>query len=356
MSLTSYQAAPPCNKGRAISGYVARPVNGFFFTRETGLPFAWAGPAAKAPHFRYPMQTKVSIKRIRFGGQAAVELKTPLLRLVVLTAKGPRIAFWGRPGGDNLLLWGPGKYQRKSWELMGGHRLWITRPGADEAEETYSPDNQPCTVEIGRKGFTVTATTDPVLLTQRGFTVTALAPDRLQLDHFVINHANMLWSGGLWAITSTVPLGGAQYIVPLGDGSRWDYATVVAVRTWGDDQGAKTFHDPRFDFTADAFRLDPVSGLENKRMIKADAGVIGMHVPAQGLLFAKHAAYCPDASYPLGTNTALYVGAQSFMVEMETMGPVATVKPGARLAHTETWVLRTAKAEPTATQLRGLFA
>ena len=80
------------------------------------------------------MKTKVSVKRIKFGGQAAVELKTAAVRLVVLVAKGPRIAFWGRPDGGNLMLWGPGKYFRGPWELMGGHRLWVSRPGADEAE------------------------------------------------------------------------------------------------------------------------------------------------------------------------------------------------------------------------------
>jgi len=301
------------------------------------------------------MKSKPTLKRIKFGGLAAVELQTAELRLVVVTAKGPRIAFFGRPGGENLLLWGPGKYKRKDWELFGGHRLWITRPGADEAEETYSPDNQPCDVSLDTRSFTVTAAMDPVHLTRRGFTVTALAPDRLQLDHFLVNDGNMLWSGGLWSITSTVPVGGAQYVVPLGDGSRWDYATVVAVRTWGDDQGAKTFLDPRFAFTADTFTLDPVSGLENKRMIKADAGVIGMHSPGLGLLFAKHTAYDPAGNYPLGTNTALYVGPKSFMVEMEMMGPMVTVKPRHTLRHAETWVLNGATKAPTAATLRGLF-
>lgn len=301
------------------------------------------------------MKSSPRIKRIKFGGLAAVELTTAALRFVVVTAKGPRIAFFGRPGGDNLMLWGPGKYKRKSWELFGGHRLWITRPGADEPEETYSPDNEACAVELGAKSFTVTAAMDPVHLTRRGFTVTALAADRLRLDHFVTNEGNMLWSGGAWSITSTVPVGGAQYIVPLGDGSRWDYATVVAVRTWGDSQGAKTFQDDRFAFTADSFRLDPVPGLENKRMIKADPGVIGMHSPGLGLLFAKHTAYDPAGNYPLGTNTALYVGPKSFMVEMEMMGPMGTVKPRHTVRHAETWVLRDAKQAPTTSQLVGLF-
>ncbi len=95
-----------------------------------------------------------------------------------MIAQGPRIAFFGRPGGENLLLWGPGKYKRKDWELMGGHRLWITRPGADEAEETYSPDNQSSDVSLDTTSFTVTAAMDPGHLTRRGFTITAVAPEQ----------------------------------------------------------------------------------------------------------------------------------------------------------------------------------
>src|SRR6478609_7430113 len=301
------------------------------------------------------MKTPASIKRIKFGGQAAVELKTAAVRLVVLVAKGPRVAFWGRPGGSNLMLWSPGKYFSGPWELMGGHRLWVSRPGADEAEETYAADNQPCTVELGKNGFTVTAAIDPVLLTQRGFTVTALAADRLQVDHFVINHSAMLWSGGLWSITCTLPGAATRYLVPLGDGSTWDYTTVIAIRTWGHDQGAKTFNDPRFEMTDDAFHLNPVSGLENKRMLKADPGILAMHEREQQLFFAVRAAYQPDANYPLGTNLALYVGPKSFMVEMETMGPFVTLKPRQTLKHAETWVLREAKSAPTAKALKALF-
>ena len=65
------------------------------------------------------MKFKPTLKRIKFGGLAAMELRTSELRLVAVIAKGPRIAFWGRPGGDNLLMWAPGKYRRGRWELGG---------------------------------------------------------------------------------------------------------------------------------------------------------------------------------------------------------------------------------------------
>jgi hypothetical protein len=97
------------------------------------------------------------------------------------------------------------------------------------------------------------------------------------------------------------------------------------------------------------------SGRENKRMLKADAGIIAWHDPVRKLLFAKHAAYDPAGHYPLGTNLAVYIGPKNFMVEMETMGAFATLKPGQVLKHRETWLLAAAKSAPTAKALRGLF-
>jgi hypothetical protein len=209
-------------------------------------------------------------------------------------------------------------------------------------------------LDLHADGFTLTAAVDPVHRTRRGFRVTVLAPDRVALDHFVRNESDMLWSGGLWALTCTVPAKGASYTVPLGDGSAWDYATVVTFRIWGGGHGGKGFDDPQFGFTDDAMVLAP-SGRENKRMLKADAGIMALHDPARRLLFAIQSAYQPDASYPLGTNLALYVGPKNFMVEMETMGPAVALKPGQSLGLRETWVLAPAKTAPAAKALRALF-
>lgn len=300
------------------------------------------------------MSNRTSIRRIKFGGLAAMEIRTAELRLVVITAKGPRIAVLTRLDGPNLLLWAPGKYRRGQWDLMGGHRLWVARPGADEAEETYSPDNQPCTVETFAKGFTVTAAIDPVLRTQRGMKFTVLAPDRIEIEHFVINHSDMLWSGGLWGLTCSLPMAGTTYHMPLGDGSSWDYATMVAFRTWGGGHGGVGFGDDQFKLTDDSLEVHP-AGRENKRMVKADPGILAMHDPVRKVLFAIGTTYQPDGNYPLGTNLAFYVGPKNFMVEMETMSPFTTLKPQQTLKHTETWVLRAAKAVPSAKALKALF-
>ncbi len=225
--------------------------------------------------------------------------------------------------------------------MLGGHRVWFTRPGTDEAEETYAADNGVCSAELHNDGVTVTGSLDPMQKLRRGFTVRVLQSGRIRVDNFVRNESDMLWSGGLWALTCTVPGPHSIYLAPLGDGSSWDYATIVAFRTWGGGHGGIGFADGQFETTQDALVLRP-SGRENKRMFKADAGLLALHDPARGVLFAKQAVYQPGAEYPLGTNLALYVGPQNFMIEMESMAPIVTLKPGQTSIHTETWALAAA--------------
>lgn len=278
------------------------------------------------------------IARTPFEGSAAVELVTPVLRLVAITDVGPRIAHLGLAGGENLLLWKPKKYTRGEWDLRGGHRVWVTRPQADECEDTYAPDNGPCKVEILKDGFRVTGGKSPVNATRRGFSVRAVADDRLEVDNFLINDSDMLSSGGVWALTCTLPGKGARYAIPLGDGSTWDNFSLVHFRTWA-GHGKGGFNDPQIAVGDEVLVVTP-RGVENKRMVQAPRGILAMSDAARGLTFAKKVDWLPGRQYPLHMNLAFYIGPDNFMVEMETMGPEQTLKPGETLVHRETWVLR----------------
>lgn len=297
------------------------------------------------------------VRRIEFDGLRALELRTSALRLVVVTSCGPRIAFFGQPDSDNLLYWAPQRHRRGNWDMLGGHRLWTARPLADESEESYLPDNLPCrTIEFGEgEDLTVIGALDPVNLIRRGLKVRVLDEARLQIDHVAQNVGEMLWSGSLWAVTCSVPSPQSTYCIPLGDGSRWDHVSVTAFDRWA-GQGGEGFADAQFTMTRDQYLLRP-AGRANKRMLKADAGIVAMHDPKRGVLFAKHAAYDRAGRYPMDSNLALYVAQRNAMVEMETMGPGATLKPGEQFQHRETWTLtRAAPQLPCNALLRGLFA
>src|SRR5271163_1439269 len=127
------------------------------------------------------------IRRCRFQGEPAVELGTRALRLVAITRRGPRIAHLSVPGGENLLYWRPGKHRRGMWDPLGGHRLWTTRPGADECEETYLPDNEPCKLELHRDGFSLTQPVDSVSRLLRTLRVRSVASDRVAIEHRLRN-------------------------------------------------------------------------------------------------------------------------------------------------------------------------
>ncbi|MCE9613741.1 MAG: hypothetical protein K8T26_05660 [Lentisphaerae bacterium] len=296
-----------------------------------------------------------TVTKITFDGVDALELRTPALRLVAVTAWGPRIAFLGRPDDANLLLWKPRQYQRGEWDLRGGHRVWVTRPGADECEDTYAADNAPCDVELLADGFRVTGGVNPANRTRRGFAVTRISDHAVRIDNFVTNAGDLLYSGGVWALTCTLPGRGTQYGIPIGDGTEWDAFTQVMFRRWA-GHGAGGYADPQFEVRKDVLAILP-QGQENKRMIQSHHGIIAMTDSARKLTFAKRTPWLNGRVYPLNTNLALYIGPQNFMVEMESMGPEQTLRPGETLHHVETWVLREgAVALDSAHALVDLFA
>jgi hypothetical protein len=73
------------------------------------------------------------IQETVFDGERAIEVVTSAFCLITIVDRGPRIAHFGAPDGENLLLWAPGKYRRGEWDLMVaiafGSRLdFLTRP------------------------------------------------------------------------------------------------------------------------------------------------------------------------------------------------------------------------------------
>lgn len=296
----------------------------------------------------------MKVSRIKFDGYNAVEILTAEMRLVGVSDFGPRIAFFGKPGGENLLLWKPGHYTRGDWDLRGGHRVWVSRPGADECEDTYATDNDPCDIALFGNGFCLTGRPNRSNMTRRGVSIKLLGSKSVQVDSFVLNAGDMLYSGGVWTLTCTIPTAGTRYAVPIGDGSSWNAYTTVAFNQWG-GHGVGGFNDDQFEIGSDLLVVNP-KGIENKRMLQSHAGIIAMSDPVNQVTFAKKAEYMRSRAYPLNCNTAVYIGPDNFMVEMEMMGPEETIKPGEDLIHRETWLLEPGAVEfDSAATLANLF-
>jgi hypothetical protein len=276
----------------------------------------------------------MKLQDVLVDGLDAVELRARGVRLVIVHAVGPRIAWFGRE--LNTLFWDrKDVHRRGAWRLRGGHRLWTTRPDADESEETYEPDNDPCRVERFADGVAVTAPRTAHQI-EKSLSVRVRGAE-WTIEHRLRNTSTMLWTGGAWALTCTHPRRGTRYRIPLGGGNPgWDALTMVIPRRWGGGH-TSALADPQIVMTEDALEIRP-RGAEAKRMLGAPLGTLEMIDPAIGT-FRKRAIRIAGATYPLDTNVAIYLGPDRFMVELETMSPVCRLAPGDVLTHVEHWTL-----------------
>ena len=276
----------------------------------------------------------MEMRRIEFDGLAAVELQTERWRMVAVTGAGPRIAWFSRPGGDNLLYWDRDFAKRGAWRLYGGHRVWLTRPMADESEDAYLPDNDPCRVSLAKNGLTVFAPPAAANRIARGMKIRALPDGRVRVTNCLRNEGDMLYSGGVWSPTCVVA--DAPVEIPLGcaDASTaWDVVYMAIPRVFAGN--VTKLDDDSVAIVGDTLTLTP-KGRCVKRCVRAEQGVVQQR--RGGTVFRKTAAFQPDARYPLGgCNIAAFIGAGNWMAEMETFGGERAIKPGETTEHDEIW-------------------
>ena len=276
-------------------------------------------------------------KETTFNNHQAWELLSGENRMVLISDQGPRIAFFGKKDKENLLFWDEkGALKRGDWQIMGGHRPWVTRPKADECEDTYRPDNESCEVIVENNRIQITAPKDPVLATRKGLIVSIGARGEFLVDNFAINESDLLYSCGMWGLTCTNPKNDRTYAIPLGDGSRWDCFKMVYFKRFG--AGAALVNDPQITLTEDCLYLDP-NGVQNKRGIEAPYGIIMIDIPDQNISFLKKVPYSINETYPMGCNLAMYIAPDNLFVEMESMSPEQTLKPGGEIHWVEKWYL-----------------
>ena len=282
-------------------------------------------------------KTTVRIGKDSFDGRAAITLATRALKMSIVTDAGPRIAFFGKPKGRNLLCWDRQGLGRGEWKLMGGHRVWPTRPGADESEDAYRADNGQCRAQVRGDSVTVISALDPVLNTKRGITVRIAAENRVEVENFVENQGPMLYSCGAWAVTCTLPAEGTAYGIPLGDGSDWDCFKLVLFKTWG---GGHTsgFADDQISFTPDMLLVHP-KGRETKRMLQAQRGIIAMDAPDCGCTFAKRTGYDRFRLLSARLQHGVLRRAEEFHGRDGDHGPELALKSGERAVNRESWAL-----------------
>jgi hypothetical protein len=313
-------------------------------TVALALAAGWLLPAAQAADKKDSTVETVAYQ----GWKNNLRLSNADAELVITLDVGPRVMSYKLNGGKNVFKEFPeqmGKSGEKTWVGRGGHRLW-TAP--EDLTRTYAPDNGPVKYqelpakEAGVVGVRVTQPPDAEYGVQKEMDISLSPGGRVELVHRITNVGNQPTGLSVWCLSMMAP-GGVE-VIPLppkkphpGDPknarSPADFAPDQHLALWP----YFDFKDPRWKLGSkyitlhqDAKRGPTKIGLAHR------LGWVGYL--NGGTLFVKRFDYQPDQPYPDGgCNYETFTNQD--MLEMESLGPLVRLAPGARAEHVEHWEL-----------------
>jgi hypothetical protein len=285
----------------------------------------------------------LKLERMSYRGWFnAYRFANRLVEIVIVADIGPRVLSFRATDGENQFYIVPEQAGLSGGDvrrLYGGHRLWA----APETPQTFVPDNMPAEVILSEQSACFTAQHSPGPDRTRLQKAIEISLDpvgaRCRVTHRISNTGDNPCCLSPWAITMLRP--GGKAIIPfarrrvLSESSLapeeaivfWPYADLSdyqwALRQSYLEFSAKTGTDG-LDFPQQKFGVRTQSSW----------GAYLRH----GTLFVKRTRWQSQAQYPdLGCNFEVYT--ESAFLELESLGPLECLKPGAALTHVEEWLL-----------------
>lgn len=270
--------------------------------------------------------------------QRAYRVRLGSAEMVVVTDIGPRILSLSVGDGPNLLFvdsemkigLGGGE---SAWHIYGGHRVWV----APETRDTYAPDNAVCEAEMTAGRLSVVAPVAPQTGLRKRLSIGACG-ERFVLRHVIENCGEALYSGAAWALTCVAPEGVVAF--PWGQGGSWDLKKIVYWNRWMDHRSDVS--SQQWQPGPDLFRVVP-TGEEGKVGTNSPEGWVALC--RKDATFIKARQWAP-AAYP-DDNCSLQVYTCGDFIELETLGPLATLYPGSEMVHEEVWTVTSQVVDPS---------
>ncbi len=269
------------------------------------------------------------------GWEHCYRLANDQIEAIVTADVGPRIIRFGFIGEGNefgeYTAW-LGKTGGTDWRNYGGHRLWHA---PEVNPRTTAPDNDPVIVEEHGTWARFIQPVEPSTGIQKEMDI-RIAPQaaRIEVLHRLRNHN--LWAVELapWALSvmatggvAVIPLPArgshTEKLLPQSTLALWAYTDMADPRwTWG----------TRYVL----LRQDSQAHTPQKAGFAVPDGWAAY--ARAGHLFVITFAHTPQATYPdMGSNVETFTDAQ--MLEIETLGPLTRLEPGATVEHVEQWHL-----------------
>lgn len=278
-------------------------------------------------------QAEVTMEKVNFGGWPnSIRLSNGAIELVATTDVGPRIIRLALPGGENVFkVWSEqaGVKGGDKWNIFGGHRFWHA---PEDKVRTYQPDNEPVEVSWENGVLKLVQKTEAKTGLQKEIEIVMHPKEaRVEVRHRLRNHNLWAVEAAPWALS--VMQGPGRAILPQEPPSK-DLLPARPMAMWGyTDMG-----DPRWTWGTKYIQLrcDPENKKAQKIGIRNSPGWMAYQGPTA--LFFKRMPFDAKATYPdFGCNTELYTNGD--MLEMETVGALTQLAPGASVEHVEVWFL-----------------
>lgn len=219
-------------------------------------------------------------------------------------------------------------YGDKTWYIYGGHRFWVS----PEGYETYYPDNDPVTYTRNGNVFRFTPPVQKITGFLCEFEITFNEKEaKADVKHILTNKSGSVRQGSIWAMSVTAE-GGRAIQKQCDDKTKLRHNRVITMWDYTD------ISDKRFYADAKYYALQQTVGAEKPFKIGTNNTNGSIITVNNGCIFKKTFEYMPDYQYPDGgCSTEVYTN--FFMLEVETLSPLYTLRNGDVREHTEHWEL-----------------
>lgn len=276
------------------------------------------------------------MQEVVYNGWKCLRIANKEVELIITRDIGPRIIRFGFIGGSNIIGEIPadqGGMNEPEWKNRGGHRCWI------------APESMPWSYELDNTPYAEAAAISGGIRTrQEPGPVTGLAKEmEITLDsdsnavrvlHRYTNKGKGPVDFAPWSITVMGTHG--QEIIPLPAYVSHD-ERLTPNQAWS-LWGYTNFTDPRWTIGGRYIflRQDPDCNGPTKLGVAHREGWVAYQ--RENMLFVKYTNFEESAKYPDGgMNYETYTDAN--ILEIETLGGMVTLAPGASVEHVENWKL-----------------
>jgi hypothetical protein len=275
-----------------------------------------------------------TIEKVNYAGWPnCYRLSNGETELIVTSDVGPRVMRYGFIGGQNLFYEKTdelGKSGEAWWAMRGGHRLWMS---PEIKPDTYALDNGPVQATPNAMGITITQPVEPETGLQKeigisydnaGVTVTHRITNRGRNTRQLAPWALSQMAKGGTGIATLPPRGGhSEQLLPTNPLVMWAYTN---------------FADPRWLLTNQYIVLRQNPNIPSPQK----TGLFNLNTRAAYLLnselFIKRSQAHANAVYA-DFHCSFEIFTNGDFLELETLGPLVELAPGATTEHTERWSL-----------------